>query len=246
MGVPSIVMQSIGSVMTFGMNKILFVFTPTATAVFGAYFKIQSFIFMPVFGLNNGLVPIVSYNYGARKKQRLMEAIRFGSALAVGIMLVGLVVIQLFPAPILSLYEASADMLRLGVGRLPVVTQQEAADIIDKIILKGVREKYPMAQVNTKLMLCDVELEDITRELSNYVKETFVIYIKPRIDDIDAILKNGKTEWRVFEKELPLYVTNTQDTELFKNASSFLYYSIDAENDLIDMESELLNEVTTF
>ena len=119
-------------------------------------------------------------------------------------------------------------------------------DIIDKIILKGVREKYPMAKVNTKLMLCDVELEDITKELSNYVKETFVIYIKPRIDDIDAILKNGKTEWRVFEKELPLYVTNTQDTELFKNASSFLYYSIDAENDLIDMESELLNEVTTF
>lgn len=119
-------------------------------------------------------------------------------------------------------------------------------DIIDKIILKGVREKYPMAKVNTKLMLCDVELEDITRELSNYVKETFVIYIQPRIDDIDAILKSGKTEWRVFEKELPLYVTNTQDTELFKNASSFLYYSLDTENDLIDMESELLNEVTTF
>ena len=119
-------------------------------------------------------------------------------------------------------------------------------DIIDKIILKGVREKYPMAKVNTKLMLCDVELEDITKELSNYVKETFVIYIKPRIDDIDAILKNGKTEWRVFEKELPLYVTNTQDTELFKNASSFLYYSLDTEKDLIGMESELLNEVTTF
>lgn len=119
-------------------------------------------------------------------------------------------------------------------------------DTIDKIILKGVREKYPMAQVNTKLMLCDVELEDITRELSNYVKETFVIYIQPRIDDIDAILKSGKTEWRVFEKELPIYVTNTQDTELFKKASSFIYYSLDTEKDLIGMESELLNEVTTF
>ena len=103
-----------------------------------------------------------------------------------------------------------------------------------------------MAQVNTKLMLCDVELEDITRELSNYVKETFVIYIQPRIDNLDEILKSGKTEWRVFAKELPLYFTNTQDTELFKNASSFLYYSTDAENDLIGMESELLNEVTTF
>lgn len=120
------------------------------------------------------------------------------------------------------------------------------SDVIDKIILKGVREKYPMAQVNTRLMLCDVELEDITKELSNYAKETFVIHILPRIDDIDAILKSGKTEWRAFAKELPLYVTNTKDTELFKNAGSFLYYSIDAEKDLIGMESELLNEVTTF
>ena len=68
-GVPSIIMQSIGSVMTFGMNKILFAFTPTATAVFGAYFKIQSFIFMPIFGLNNGMVPIISYNFGAGPPQ---------------------------------------------------------------------------------------------------------------------------------------------------------------------------------
>ena len=119
-------------------------------------------------------------------------------------------------------------------------------DIIDKIILKGVREKYPMAKVNTKLMLCDVELEDITRELSNYVKETFVIYIQPRIDNIDEILKSGKTEWRVFAKELPLYVTNSKDTELFKNEGSFLYYSLDDEEKLVSIEPELLNEVTTF
>ena len=75
-GVPSIVMQSIGSVMTFGMNKILFVFTPTATAVFGAYFKIQSFIFMPVFGLNNGMVPIISYNYGAARLDRVKRTVK--------------------------------------------------------------------------------------------------------------------------------------------------------------------------
>ena len=103
-----------------------------------------------------------------------------------------------------------------------------------------------MAQVNTKLMLCDVELEDITRELSYYVKETFVIYIQPRIDDIDEILKSGKTEWRVFAKELPLYVTNSKDTELFKNEGSFLYYSLDDEEKLVSIEPELLNEVTTF
>ena len=121
-GVPTIVLNSISSIMTFGMNLILISFTSTAVAVFNVYFKLQSFVFMPVFGLNNGLVPIVSYNYGARKKQRLMEAIRFGSALAVGIMLVGLVVIQLFPAPILSLFEASPDMLRIGVPALRIIS----------------------------------------------------------------------------------------------------------------------------
>ena len=121
-GLPTIVLNSISSIMTFGMNLILISFTSTAVAVFNVYFKLQSFVFMPVFGLNNGLVPIVSYNYGARKKQRLMEAIRFGSALAVGIMLVGLVVIQLFPAPILSLFEASPDMLRIGVPALRIIS----------------------------------------------------------------------------------------------------------------------------
>ena len=75
-GIPSIVMQAISSVMTFGMNKILFVFTPTATAVFGAYFKIQSFVFMPIFGLNNGMVPIISYNYGAGLMRRGRKALR--------------------------------------------------------------------------------------------------------------------------------------------------------------------------
>lgn len=72
-GIPSIIMQSIGSVMTFGINKILFVFTPTATAVFGAYFKIQSFVFMPIFGLNNGMVPIISYNFGAGRPAAGLE-----------------------------------------------------------------------------------------------------------------------------------------------------------------------------
>ena len=84
-GIPSIVMQSIGSVMVFGMNQILIAFTQTATAVFGVYFKLQSFIFMPVFGLNNGMVPIVAYNYGARKPARIMKTIRLSVCYAVGI-----------------------------------------------------------------------------------------------------------------------------------------------------------------
>ena len=121
-GVPTIVLNSISSIMTFGMNLILISFTSTAVAVFNVYFKLQSFVFMPVFGLNNGLVPIVSYNFGARKKKRLVEAVCFGSLLAVGIMLAGLAIIQLFPSQILGIFEASADMLRIGVPALRIIS----------------------------------------------------------------------------------------------------------------------------
>ena len=121
-GVPSIVMQSIGSVMTFGMNKILFVFTPTATAVFGAYFKIQSFIFMPVFGLNNGMVPIISYNYGAAKPERVWKTVRLTIFTAVSIMFLGFLAFQMFPAMLLALFDASAEMTAIGVPALRTIS----------------------------------------------------------------------------------------------------------------------------
>ena len=121
-GLPSVIMVAIGSVMTFGMNQILFAFSSTAVAVFNVYFKLQSFVFMPVFGLNNGMVPIVSYNYGARKRKRLVDTVKFSALLAVAIMLVGLVVIQLFPANILGLFEASPDMLAIGVPALRIIS----------------------------------------------------------------------------------------------------------------------------
>ena len=121
-GIPSIVMNGIGSVMNFGINQILQGFAETATGVFGVYFKLQSFVFMPVFGLNNGMVPIVSYNYGARKRKRLVDTVKFSALLAVAIMLVGLVVIQLFPANILGLFEASPDMLAIGVPALRIIS----------------------------------------------------------------------------------------------------------------------------
>ena len=89
-GIPSIVMQAISSVMTYGMNLILISFSATATAVFGIYFKLQSFIFMPVFGLNNGVIPIVAYNYGAQKRDRVLSAIRHVITYAVVIMILGL------------------------------------------------------------------------------------------------------------------------------------------------------------
>ena len=120
-GVPSILMISIGSVMTFLMNLILKPFEATAQAVFGAYFKLQSFIFMPIFGLNNGLIPILAYNYGARNRQRIDEALSFSLKLAVGIMCVGTLLFELIPEQLLSLFSASEEMLRIGVPALRII-----------------------------------------------------------------------------------------------------------------------------
>lgn len=121
-GIPSMIMQAIGSVMTFGMNKILIVFSSTAVAVFGVYFKLQSFVFMPVFGLNNGMVPIVSYNYGAENKERMIKTIKLSLCYAVGIMLLGLILIQIFPTQMLMLFNASEHMLSIGVPALRTIS----------------------------------------------------------------------------------------------------------------------------
>ncbi len=120
-GVPSIIMASIGSVMTFGMNKILIGFTDTATAVFGVYFKLQSFVFMPVFGMNNGLVPIVAYNFGARKPERMVKAVKLGAIYATAIMAAGAAVFLLIPHLLLGLFDASAYMLEIGIPALRII-----------------------------------------------------------------------------------------------------------------------------
>ncbi len=121
-GVPSIIMQAIGSVMTYGMNRILISFTSTATAVFGVYFKLQSFIFMPVFGLNNGIIPIIAYNYGARNKERVMSTIKHSIVYAMSIMVLGFLVFQLMPAWLLGLFNASETMMRIGVPALRIIS----------------------------------------------------------------------------------------------------------------------------
>jgi len=120
-GVPSILMISIGSVMTFCMNRLLGAFTNTATAVFGAYFKLQSFFFMPVLGINNGTVPILAYNYGAGKPQRLRETISFAMKLAVVIMFAGLVLFETIPGTLLRIFHAGDDMLAIGVPALRII-----------------------------------------------------------------------------------------------------------------------------
>ena len=121
-GVPSIIMQSIGSLTTFGINNILLMFSSTAATVFGVYFKLQSFVFMPVFGLTNGMIPIVAYNYGAQNKKRIYQTIKLSAIIAVGIMLVGLTIFQLFPQTLLGLFEASNHMLEIGVPALRTIS----------------------------------------------------------------------------------------------------------------------------
>ncbi len=120
-GLPSIVMLSIGSVMVFGLNHILIAFSTTATAVLGSYFKLQSFIFLPVFGLNNGMVPIVAYNYGAKKAARVKKTIKLSILSAMVIMAAGLALFELFPGTLLSLFDASENMLAIGIPALRTI-----------------------------------------------------------------------------------------------------------------------------
>ncbi len=120
-GIPSMIMVSIGSVMTYGMNLILMQFSSTATAVFGVYFKLQSFFFMPVFGMNNGLIPIMAYNYGAGNRARVYEAVRFAMKLAITIMLIGMCVMLLIPGVLLGMFNASEEMMTIGVPALRTI-----------------------------------------------------------------------------------------------------------------------------
>ena len=120
-GIPSIVMQSIGTVMTMALNGILSGFSTAAYTVFGIYFKLQSFVFMPVFGLNQGLLPILGYNYGARNRKRMMTAFRDGCAIALVIMAAGMAVFLAAPQWLLSIFNASAELLEIGVPALRII-----------------------------------------------------------------------------------------------------------------------------
>lgn len=121
-GIPTIIMQSIGSIMVFAMNQILIAFSTTATAVFGVYFKLQSFIFMPIFGMNNGMVPIIAYNYGAQKKERLLKTIKLAMLYAVCIMCIGTLILQWIPDKLFLLFDASDHMLSMGVPALRIIS----------------------------------------------------------------------------------------------------------------------------
>ena len=120
-GIPSIIMQSIGSIMTYSMNRILIEFSSTATAVFGVYFKLQSFFFMPVFGLNNGITPIIAYNYGAQQRKRMIRTIRISLTTAFCLTFIGFLCFEGIPQVLLGMFNASADMLKIGVPALRII-----------------------------------------------------------------------------------------------------------------------------
>ena len=121
-GLPSIIMNSIGTVMVSLINKILILFSATAVSVFGVYFKLQSFVFMPVFGLNNGVIPILGFNYGARNKKRMLDTMKLGLVVALLIMITGTICFQLFAKELLSLFSATEEMYRIGIPALRTIS----------------------------------------------------------------------------------------------------------------------------
>ncbi len=120
-GIPSIIMQSISSIMTYCMNLILVQFTVTATAIFGVYFKLQSFFFMPVFGLNNGITPIIAYNYGARHRKRMLKTVKVSMFIAFCFTFIGFLAFEFIPKTLLGLFSASEDMLTIGIPALRII-----------------------------------------------------------------------------------------------------------------------------
>ncbi|MBP9989362.1 MAG: MATE family efflux transporter [Ruminococcus sp.] len=120
-GVPSILMMAIGSIMTYAMNKILILYTlgkETSATVFGAFFKLNSFFCMPIFGLNNGIIPIIAYNYGAKNKERMMKAIKLSTIYAEGFSVLGAIVFLSIPGILMSFFSASPEMLAIGIPAL--------------------------------------------------------------------------------------------------------------------------------
>ena len=136
-GIPSIVMNGIGSFMNFGMNQILQGFTETATSVFGIYFKLQSFFFMPLFGINNATISIIAYNYGARKPDRMIKTLKLSCGAAVCLMLCGFAVFQLLPDVLLGFFNPSDTFLKIG-----------------RVCLRTISFSFPVAAVCISLGSC--------------------------------------------------------------------------------------------
>lgn len=180
-GIPSIVMMSIGSIMIYLMNLILIAFSNTATALFGIYIKLQSFVFMPVFGLSNGLVQIISFNYGAKRKNRIDSALRFAMALAVTYMFLGTLVFELLPQMLLNMFNASPSMQKMGVIALRIIALHfplAAIGITLGSIFQGLGESiYSLITSIMRLLVALVPVAYLLSKIGNinYVWFAFLI-----------------------------------------------------------------------
>ena len=172
-GVPSILLSSITSFTTYFINIILGTFSSTAIAVYGVYFKLNSFIFMPVFGLNNGIVPIIAYNYGAKRKDRIKETIRCALILAVGIMLLGTAIFELLPAQLLA--EASLAMLQIGVPAMRIIACSFAGAAV-AITLSSVFQAFGSAVYSM--------IATFVRQLVVLLPVTYLLSLAGNINDI--------------------------------------------------------------
>lgn len=174
-GVPSILLSSITSFTTYFINIILGGFSSSAIAVYGVYFKLNSFIFMPVFGLNNGIVPIIAYNYGARRRLRIKETILKAVFLAAAIMLAGAAVFELFPAQLLGLFDASPAMLKIGMPALRIIAISFLGAAI-AITLSSVFQAFGSAVYSM--------IATFIRQIVVLLPVTYLLSLAGNIDDI--------------------------------------------------------------
>ena len=187
MGIPSIIMQSITSVMTFSLNKILAEFSSTAVAVFGVYYKLNSFIFMPVFGMNNGLVPILSYNYGARKPDRIKKTIKLGMKYAVAIMIFGLLLFELFPSGLLGILASS--FVFAGVAIICSTVFQAIGNPLHSLIMSVCRQLLVIVPVAWLLSLSGrLELVWLAFPIAEFVSVAMsIFFMKKTIRHLDGM-----------------------------------------------------------
>lgn len=201
-GIPAMFMQILGSVMVSGINLILAGFSGTSVAVFGAYFKLQSFIYMPVFGLTQGIMPIVGYNYGAKNKHRVLEAVKYGSLFACGIMLVGTTLFMIFPRQLLMLFNSTPQMDAIGIECLRIISIGFVFSGIS-IVLSTVFQAFGKAKVSLIISFARqiIILLPLTFILSEFIGLTGVWIAFP-ISEVGALILSGYFAIKVYKEKI--------------------------------------------
>lgn len=209
-GIPTIVMNAIGTVMTMAMNAILIGFSTAAYTVFGIYFKLQSFVFMPVFGLSSGLMPIMGFNYGARKGKRLTLCLRIGMAIAIGINLLGTAAFFLVPTQLLSIFNATPEIYEIGVPALRIMALSflpAAVGITCSTMFQAVgKGVYSLVNSVLRQLVLLVPAAFLLAKIS-----LFAVWFSFPIADIGSLIVTAIFFIRLYKKEIrPLAAINSQ------------------------------------